>query len=385
MTTRRLQILVLMAAVLTGILLLASCGSSANAPNALPADSTNAAVKDTAKDAPSPQGIESKTEVGLVSSDRVKEDELEISLTAPAQIEEDDSDITLTSRAQVIIAEPEITATEGTDQHSAHEEVPTVGGEYKSASLTVADTEPEQTGTSTTSVAYPKKNTTEIPEYGLNQEADLGSQTAAVATESGPAESIGQEDTTPIFAESAPTPENLAALPAPTPVPAIENQASMLPIGGQVGNQAPEFQSIKTWINSDPLSMRGLRGQVVLVDFWTYSCINCIRTLPYVKQWHEDYAEHGLVVVGVHAPEFQFERDTDNLIEAANGFELEYAIAQDNDFATWRAFNNRYWPAKYLIDQHGVVRYAHFGEGAYDQTEQQIRKLLEETGISLSN
>ena len=131
--------------------------------------------------------------------------------------------------------------------------------------------------------------------------------------------------------------------------------------------------------------MQGLRGQVVLIDFWTYTCINCIRTLPYIKEWYADYADLGLVVVGVHSPEFQFEKDTDNVIEAASGFELEYPIAQDNDFATWRAFSNRYWPAKYLIDQHGVVRYRHFGEGAYTQTEQQIRELLKETGISLSD
>ena len=117
----------------------------------------------------------------------------------------------------------------------------------------------------------------------------------------------------------------------------------------------------------------------------SYTCINCIRTLPYLKQWYADYADLGLVVVGVHSPEFQFEKDTGNVVEAADGFELEYPIAQDNEFGTWYAYSNRYWPAKYLIDQHGVVRYRHFGEGAYTETEEQIKKLLKETGISLSD
>ena len=319
MTTRRLQLLVLLTAVLTGVLLLVSCGSSANAPIASPPGSTNAEAKDTAKDALSSQGIESKPEVALSSSN---------------QVEVDDSEITVTSAAEVVDSGPVITETEGANQQITQEEGASEYGEPKSAALTGADPEPGQPSTSTTAAAYSAENTTEVPEEGVIQPIDRGSQTAATAaTDGGPVESIGQEDTTPIVAAPTPTPETLAARPAPTPVQAIENQTSMLPIGGQVGNQAPEFQSIKTWINSDPLSMRGLRGQVVLVDFWTYSCINCIRTLPYLKQWHADYAEHGLVVVGVHSPEFQFERDTDNVIEAANGFDLEYAIAQDNDFA----------------------------------------------------
>ena len=129
--------------------------------------------------------------------------------------------------------------------------------------------------------------------------------------------------------------------------------------------------------------MQGLRGKVVLVDFWTYTCVNCIRTFPYLKEWHRDYADSGLVIVGVHAPEFEFEKDTENVTASAGQFGLEYPIAQDNDFDTWNAYKNRYWPAKYLIDKEGVVRYTHFGEGAYSETEANIRALLEETGADL--
>ena len=153
---------------------------------------------------------------------------------------------------------------------------------------------------------------------------------------------------------------------------------------GPVGNNAPEFQGIHRWINSEPLSVEGLRGKVVLVDFWTYTCVNCIRTMPYLKEWHRKYADEGLIIVGVHAPEFEFEKSTENVIARADDFGLDYPIAQDNDFATWRAYNNLYWPAKYLIDKEGVVRYTHFGEGAYLETEKEIRKLLLDAGADLA-
>ena len=139
-----------------------------------------------------------------------------------------------------------------------------------------------------------------------------------------------------------------------------------------------EFDGIASWINSEPLTLDGLKGNVVLVDFWTYSCINCIRTLPYVKSWHDKYADQGLVVVGMHSPEFSFEKDRAGVIEAAAKFGLEYPIAQDNDFVTWQVFNNMYWPTKYLIDRNGVIRYTHIGEGAYEKTEQMIQQLLAE-------
>ena len=152
-----------------------------------------------------------------------------------------------------------------------------------------------------------------------------------------------------------------------------------------VGAKAPDFQVIANWINSQPLTMEELRGRVVLVDFWTYTCVNCIRTMPYLKDWHAKYASQGLVIVGVHSPEFEFEKLTENVTENARDFGLEYPIAQDNEFETWRAYRNRYWPAKYLVDQEGVIRYTHFGEGAYGKTEQWIRRLLEETGADLSS
>jgi len=122
----------------------------------------------------------------------------------------------------------------------------------------------------------------------------------------------------------------------------------------------------------------------VLIDFWTYTCVNCIRTMPYLKDWHAKYASKGLVIVGVHSPEFEFEKLTENVAENARNLGLEYAIAQDNDFETWRAYRNRFWPAKYLVDAEGVIRYNHFGEGAYAETERRIRGLLEEAGADLS-
>ena len=154
--------------------------------------------------------------------------------------------------------------------------------------------------------------------------------------------------------------------------------------GGNVGDTAPEFSGIDHWINSEPLSIEDLRGKVVLIDFWTYTCVNCIRTMPFLREWQEKYADRGLVIVGLHAPEFDFEKITANVERATSEFALEYPIAQDNDFQTWRGYNNRFWPAKYLIDQDGIVRYTHFGEGGYHETEKQIRELLEETGASLA-
>lgn len=144
--------------------------------------------------------------------------------------------------------------------------------------------------------------------------------------------------------------------------------------------KAPELIYGGEWFNSDPLLIENLRGKVVLVDFWTYTCINCIRTLPYLRDWHEKYSDDGLVIIGVHTPEFEFEKSAQNLSEAISDYELKYPIVQDNDYATWRAYSNRYWPAKYLIDKEGQIVYTHFGEGAYDETEEIIQKLLMQTG-----
>jgi len=151
-------------------------------------------------------------------------------------------------------------------------------------------------------------------------------------------------------------------------------------VGGAVGDLAPEFGGIEAWINGGPLTMEELRGKVVLIDFWTYTCINCIHTFPFLKEMHAKYADDGLVIVGVHSPEFEFEKSYDNVVEATQNDALVWTMAQDNDFITWRRYNNRYWPAEYLIDKDGVVRYTHFGEGAYAETEDVIRELLAEGG-----
>jgi cytochrome c biogenesis protein CcdA/thiol-disulfide isomerase/thioredoxin len=150
------------------------------------------------------------------------------------------------------------------------------------------------------------------------------------------------------------------------------------------GVPAPEIIVGGEWLNSAPPQLSNLKGKVVLIDFWTYSCINCQRTLPYLKTWWEKYKDDGLVIIGVHSPEFEFEKDIKNVQQAATDFGLTYPIMQDNQFATWRAYHNRYWPAKYLIDKDGNIRYTHFGEGKYDETEKVIQDLLKEAGSSVS-
>jgi cytochrome c biogenesis protein CcdA/thiol-disulfide isomerase/thioredoxin len=139
---------------------------------------------------------------------------------------------------------------------------------------------------------------------------------------------------------------------------------------------APEFHGIVRWLNSKPLTLRELRGRVVLVDFWTYSCINCLRTLPHIRAWDARYREAGLTIVGVHSPEFSFERVPSNVRENVRKLGVRYPVALDNDFVTWQSWHNQYWPAKYLIDKRGHVRYYHFGEGEYRKTEDAIRTLL---------
>ncbi|TAY33159.1 cytochrome c biogenesis protein DipZ [Rhizobium leguminosarum] len=151
---------------------------------------------------------------------------------------------------------------------------------------------------------------------------------------------------------------------------------SDLPVEGR----APSLDGAVEWLNSEPLTTEQLRGKVVLVDFWTYSCINCIRTIPYVRAWAEKYADQGLVVIGVHAPEFAFEKKIDNVKRAIGDFQIGYPVAIDNDYSIWRAFENSYWPAAYLIDAKGQIRYHHFGEGNYSRTEKAIQDLLREAG-----
>ena len=189
------------------------------------------------------------------------------------------------------------------------------------------------------------------------------------------------KDTAPTaVAEVVPKPE-----PTPTAVP---TPSLSLPITEDTLT-APRImgKGINEWVNSEELVLAELQAEnkVVLIDFWTYTCINCIRTLPYLKQWHDKYADRGLVIIGIHTPEFEFEKSLDNVKEAIEGFEIKYPVVQDNNYWTWNAFNNRYWPAKYLIDKDGYIRYSHFGEGRYDETEQAIRLLLEEADQAVAD
>jgi cytochrome c biogenesis protein CcdA/thiol-disulfide isomerase/thioredoxin len=144
---------------------------------------------------------------------------------------------------------------------------------------------------------------------------------------------------------------------------------------------APEFRDISLWVNSAPLSLRSLRGKVVVLDFWTYSCVNCLRTLPHVKRWYATYRDVGLVVVGVHTPEFSFERVPSNVRREIGSLGIEYPVALDNSYGTWNAWENRYWPAKYFVDRTGHIRFAHFGEGEYEESEEVIRTLLAESDL----
>jgi len=150
-----------------------------------------------------------------------------------------------------------------------------------------------------------------------------------------------------------------------------------LPVEGEL----PSLSGATAWLNSPPLSADDLRGKVVLIDFWTYTCINWLRTLPYVRAWAEKYRDHGVVMIGVHTPEFPFEHDLENVRQAAKNMRVEYPIAIDNDYAIWSAFNNHYWPALYIVDAQGRIRYHQFGEGAYEQSEMILQQLLAEAGI----
>ncbi|EIM03046.1 cytochrome C biogenesis protein [Rhodanobacter thiooxydans] len=166
-----------------------------------------------------------------------------------------------------------------------------------------------------------------------------------------------------------------AVRPAPASQPLLK-AGDPLPVEGTF----PSLAGATQWLNSPPLTTESLRGKVVLVDFWTYSCINCIRALPYVRSWADKYRDHGLVVIGVHAPEFAFEKDPANVAKAVKDLGVDYPVALDNDYAIWKGFNNEYWPAHYFIDTQGQIRHHHFGEGEYRQSEDVIRQLLTEAG-----
>lgn len=158
--------------------------------------------------------------------------------------------------------------------------------------------------------------------------------------------------------------------------PSLPRSNAKLEEGLSIPYRAPAFERVEGWINSEPFTMDSLKGKVVLIDFWTYSCINCIRTLPYLKDWYKKYHDQGLVVVGVHTPEFEFEKNSDNVKQAVSQFGIQYPVILDNNYGTWQSFKNQYWPAHYLIDKNGMVVYEHFGEGQYDTTEHNIVALL---------
>ena len=215
---------------------------------------------------------------------------------------------------------------------------------------------------------------------GLVLLVSLGSLACGGEAEPGVPTPTAQRTTTVL----PPSPRPASAAPRPATIPLLPDLPTE-PASGPGGEPlAPELVGITSWINSGPLTLESLRGNVVLIDFWTYTCINCIRTFPYLKEWHQRYADKGLVIIGVHTPEFGFERERESVVKAASKHGLEYAIAQDNEVATWEAFVNSFWPTKYLIDKDGYVRYTHFGEGAYVETEEKIRELLEEAGHDVS-
>jgi thiol-disulfide isomerase/thioredoxin len=169
-------------------------------------------------------------------------------------------------------------------------------------------------------------------------------------------------------------PETPKTLGSESPItPSIPSAAA--PASAEL-SKLPELTGINSWLNSQPLSIASLQGSVVLVQFWTFACINCQRTLPSVVQWHEKYAAKGLKVIGIHTPEFAFERDLNNVKQAVEQRKITYPVAIDNDFKTWKAYKNEYWPHLFLADRQGILRYDHIGEGAYPETEQIIQKLL---------
>lgn len=172
--------------------------------------------------------------------------------------------------------------------------------------------------------------------------------------------------------------ENVAFQPA-----VIDDGNGVVKIDKSGFTRAPDLEGISGYINTEPITMMDFDGKVVLVDFWTYTCINCIRTVPYLNAWHEKYSDDGLVILGVHAPEFDFEKEYDNVKAAIEKFEIGYPVVQDNEMTVWKAYRNNYWPHKYLVDHEGYIRYDHIGEGAYAETEEVIQQLLKERAAVL--
>jgi len=169
-------------------------------------------------------------------------------------------------------------------------------------------------------------------------------------------------------------------LPRPGLVRSLAHRLAGEPMALPVEGRLPSFEGATRWLNSEPLTSQGLRGRVVLVDFWTYTCVNWLRTAPFVRAWAAKYRDDGLTVIGVHTPEFGFEHEIDNLTAATGWFDVDYPVAVDNDYGVWRAFANHYWPALYLADTDGRIRYHHFGEGEYAASEMAIQQLLMDGG-----
>ena len=163
----------------------------------------------------------------------------------------------------------------------------------------------------------------------------------------------------------------------------IDENGKMTNIDKSHFKKAKDFSKISEYINTKPISFDDLKDKVVLVDFWTYSCINCIRTIPHLNEWYDKYSDKGLVIVGIHTPEFEFEKNSDNVKSAVQKFGIKYPVLQDNDKETWNEYENRYWPRKYLVDDEGYIRYDHIGEGAYQETEKVIQALLSERAARL--
>jgi thiol-disulfide isomerase/thioredoxin len=170
---------------------------------------------------------------------------------------------------------------------------------------------------------------------------------------------------------------SFASRPSTAPIVTPESQIITPETIARSQNQLPEFQGISEWLNSaSPVTTKDLLGKVVLVQIWTLGCINCQRTLPYVTSWHQKYAAQGFQTIGIHTPEFAFERDSKNIRRAMTKHGITYPVGVDNDFQTWKAYKNEYWPHLFLADRQGIIRYDHIGEGAYDETESKIRQLL---------
>lgn len=163
----------------------------------------------------------------------------------------------------------------------------------------------------------------------------------------------------------------------------INENGKVINIDKSQFKKAKDFAKISEYINTTPISLADLKDKVVLVDFWTYSCINCIRTIPHLNEWYDKYSDKGLVIIGIHTPEFDFEKNAENVKSAVQKFGIKYPILQDNDKETWNVYDNRYWPRKYLVDDEGYIRYDHIGEGAYQQTEKVIQALLSERAAHL--